>query len=665
MSGITIPPTWDSKQNSADNLRKLVIAQMIGFGSHKGQLTELLESLTTQAVVNGKLVYSPRFELKNKTCDYTSNESMFLKNIVGVDDSGLQDICDASGDADNIWFNWRRRFGFDKVDYDLAISVLGDMMAGVSTIDIESTMVSYWKDKLKLNPDYILPDSTGLLADRVTYDAELTGFHFFATDTNLIYTKLSDAVADWDLGVAPVDEFIPWTYADRVPLDYDVNGNNSFSQDASFDRVSGLAFQLRDDGFNPIIETDITRHQAFTMYGDRPPSIIFRDSGGLDITANYSFEVQRAILSMILISGTSFMSKIGTLTKVSESLDITEGLSYLVVGKQSWNASILTSFVDDVSDLNWYAYTQMVDTDPNIREFPVNQDEFFQDIQGDYKALYGQHLWIFRDTFVTSTNIETLSDGLFMYYNGETYLTVDGFRTCTDKQYGEWIFALARIDPVYDSGGIFGIKGFLGDYLSKILNLVGLVVTAIIDVFTQIILLVFKVTGIYWVLLKVGLSDNNIEAIAEVIAHVILVIVTIGLSEYLELAYATAGVEGATFGATEVVGLTAVAVSEMTFLEVVAQVASLGVSADNNIKLQEAEEEAVRRKLKREEEKELEEEIEEYQNLSTTSSSNLDESALLKELLYNPFARYEVQEQMKYGAFNSFESKDPFGRILN
>jgi len=52
------------------------------------------------------------------------------------------------------------------------------------------------------------PDASGLDADMSTHDAEAEGFTYFATDTMMVYTRVTATPGTWDAGVAYVAEVV-------------------------------------------------------------------------------------------------------------------------------------------------------------------------------------------------------------------------------------------------------------------------------------------------------------------------------------------------------------------------------------------------------------------------------------------------------------------------
>jgi len=550
--------------------------------------------------------------------------------LVGIDDDGLAQIC--SSNADNISFNWRKRNGFAKADFSNAVSLMKTRLTDVASIEINSTMVSYWSGKEKNNPDYI------------------EGYW-----TEACPECIPPIESEW---IEPVgEEFIPLTYDDRVPVDFRYAGANAFTSDMCGQAFPTAPFiQRYNDGDNTYPEANIYRNINTSLVESYSPTIVIKNSSGTDISENYDDELKLAIISMILINGSAFMTETGSLTKVSE-VSADEGLSYIVTGKQTFSGTINQSFIDDISDTYWYAHTQ-----PNSSQTDRIFPRIYFETDLGYITSYGQHFWYWRDNNLTDVDIETNSNGLFTttstpYENGEVYLTVEGFKRCSYEDYGRWIFAMANITQSMDSSGFLGIGGFFGDLLKAIVTIVGTILGVIIDVFKKIALLTLKITGIYYVMVAVGLEDF-IDLTTEIMAHIALAILTLGVSEYIQGVYLTSTLSSI---AVESTAFTAYTTSEIAVNSINAGVQGLIESGITGMALktattaygvvsseQQTRIENKQKELDRQREKKVEDELETYKSLSNREETSSSNEELINELNFNPFKRFEVKESLKY-----------------
>jgi hypothetical protein len=79
-----------------------------------------------------------------------------------------------------------------------------DLYFNISTNYFYRKESGVWVFKGTLKGAAFSSDAAGSIADRVNYDAELTGFSFLSLDEGVptLYFKLSDTVGDWDTGTA-------------------------------------------------------------------------------------------------------------------------------------------------------------------------------------------------------------------------------------------------------------------------------------------------------------------------------------------------------------------------------------------------------------------------------------------------------------------------------
>ena len=61
-------------------------------------------------------------QLTGLTGDYQSEQSEFMRNIIGADDAVLQEIFEVN--ADVVDFRWKPRAGFDKSDFQRGLDIL-------------------------------------------------------------------------------------------------------------------------------------------------------------------------------------------------------------------------------------------------------------------------------------------------------------------------------------------------------------------------------------------------------------------------------------------------------------------------------------------------------------------------------------------------------------
>ncbi|NOQ31169.1 MAG: hypothetical protein GQ570_08615 [Helicobacteraceae bacterium] len=617
MTTVEIPSGFQTSPNITESLRQLLIAQSLGFSSHRASVNRQLEVLAPISVVDGRNAFHPYINIKGLTCDYNSPESQLLKEMIGADDEVLQDICEVG--ADTVDLRWKPRSGFNKADFQRALETLEEKIIDVATIEIDSTMVSYWQFKEVENPDYVAG--------------------YWTTD-------------DPPVWVPPVgDEFIPADYDDRVPVPFGYNGISALDTDSLLSGAIGEPFQQRTTLGIPK-EFDIYRYPEFEMEGTYLTSVVFKNAGGTDITSSYDSLVLQAIVSMILVNGTSFMAG-GTLVKKGETLDAVDE-SYFVEGTQSYTAVILQSFIDDVSDTSWYAYT--IGTNDDDRDYPKSEEpsslyEFY------YHPYFATHLWNMRDEFYTMENIEQLSDGLFFYYGGLLYLDSDKFKDIGIYEYSTWITGLAFINVYTDTGGCCGLGGIVGDLLGSIMSFIGIIIEGIADAIAPITILWQKIDGLYWILRGLGFSHEDLKKIYATTDRLFITIVITFFTGGGYSAYQA----GASFGSalstayTNFATLSGTITSSVGSAVVVAvRVAMVTYSA---VMVVEAKNMSVNA------ESQASQEEEESEDEDTNSMS--EDNDYLRELNYNPFARMEYREAMKHESFYSFETKDPYSKILN
>ncbi len=620
MPRLPIPAGFGQSKNITKDAKQVIVSQALAFGASKGKFTKLMKSVngtriitahhedgsTSEVEVFGKPNIGPAMG------DPESEAVEMLELMIGLDEEGRQHIYDvyAQDAVENLILDWKTRQGYEVHDWERGLDLLSAQVFHIDTVELAGYNISY-------------------------------GFDY--TDNATL----------------------------RVPKRIDRFGDIQKTLNEAGMDEEGFNYPFSPPDTNIIVDIKPEYIMGSTVQGAL--EVTFKDSSGNNITNTVQDITRKAVASLIIANNGKFMEHIST-SKLSEKLvTISTGASpkqyYEIQSKDVYKCTILNGFSSESNHLN-NTFEHPDPEDGLTRYVPKVHDEndsrYLQ-----YVEYYLADFWIFRDATWTDHHIEKLTDGLFVYNkpipgvngvvysNGTVHLVVDKFNRVSQNDYFKYVTNLIALEvKTKDSSGCCGIGGFIGDLLGSFVGFIG----AVVGVATDLVLVILEITGAYSLLIAVGFSEENIELIARVIATIILAYLTLGVSEYIQIASAAAQVGTAASAAVAaelsvslVVGLATEAIivnlSTNTVLTVVQFAGKLAPLAGMNIGQTEVGESSVE-----------EQEEAEQNTYNKRAGSAGDKDTILRELNYNPFARQELARLQRYPSMQ--EKPNPLDNLM-
>ncbi len=620
MPKLPIPAGFGQSGKTLEDAKQVIVAQSMAFAASKGKFTKLMKSVagtkiitahhkdgsTSQVEVFGKPNIGPA--MKNPESEAVE----MLELMIGMDDEARQEMYDvyAQDGVKSLILNWKTRQYYELDDWKKGLKLLALQMVDIDTIELVGCNISY-------------------------------GEHYTEDPLQRVPKRI-DRFKD-------IQKILNEAGTDEQGFDYPRYPPNT----------------------NVVL--DIMPEYVMGSLEQGVLEVTLRDSLGNDITDSIKIQTRKAIASLIVSNNGNFVEWVST-TKLSEKeIKIIDGYPYQIYyevrSKDIFKASILPTFEEEINHLN-NTFPHRHPKEGITRDVPKGEasglDDYLQ-----YKHYYLADFWIFRDKNWADFTMGEQTNDLFVYdkrlpqagelfFNtGALHLAVDKFNKVSQKDYFEYVTNLISIDvETKDSSGCCGIGGFVGDLLGTFVNMIG----AIAGTATELVLIVLKVTGQYYLLKAIGFSEQNIELIARVIATIVLTIITAGVSEYMQIANTAAklGTAYSTFVASELsvslivhlgIETTIANFSTNTILTVVEYAGKLAPLAGMRIG------------ETRQGESSIEEQEEAEQNIYNKGAGLAgDESEKLRELNYNPFARQELARLQRYPSMQ--EKPNPLDNLM-
>lgn len=436
-------PKFNISKNLANDLRNIEIAKMLSTGWYKGKFDYHMRKAGCVKNINGKEYYTNmiissdanNFLVKD-TVGYHKAEVLRLMGFEDEDLDQLKQTWNTKG-VDGIYQRWIAKDEMSKDLFQRYIKQMKEDLKDVTTIEIEYELQAYKKD-------------------------------VYTTDTSRVYNSKQSI------------------FGDR--LQWGTSKDNDLSKWKTNNRFYNL-------------DNIIVRDKELS-YGNK---ITFYN-GTIDVTDTIPMLLQDAVKSMIAYSGIDFMDRISS-EKIGEkeytfkklySYPLEEEIYIVPIGKETFNATIKSSFEEDNNSVHYKRYTAICDQtrirgsretkSTNCREEINTEDEriplnnsiknyinipyMAKDFWSYTKYEVGQNDYVI-DIF--GKKIIRESDKFLFYNSGNNdvgaYIDVHEFKKISIEDVGFYFGNYFDIKVTQKSGGFFtGFIGFVAGILGKIFN---------------------------------------------------------------------------------------------------------------------------------------------------------------------------------------------------
>lgn len=436
-------PKFEVSEDLAKALRNIEIAKALSAGWYKGQFDYYLRKLGYITMINGEEYYKSAYgDIRGLQHDFFNKgtKGYYLAEyfrLLGMEDEDLKELqrTSTANKVDGVYHSWKAKEGLSNKQFKRHLLNMRNELINVDAIEVDYENQRYKTSAYPLEASRIYNSKDSLYGDTLQY-GEIQGGY----------------------------------------------GDDGWSTD------------------NRIFNLDTIQTKT-VLYGFGKAIRFYKL--GVDVTNNYSDELKYAVQSMLMYSGNEFMQrtssvKIGELTYNVQKYSINnngETDHYTsVIGKETFDATIKQTFLDDENDRHFLRYTSYCISEGGkggrhycgIREDMLDGRSPLEStsIQFGTKIVvyYTNAFWKYT-RYIHSSNSSVLllqpivnaGDEFLFYSTGDrnlgAYIKASEFKKLSMDDIGYYIGEYFDIRVTVDKGGWFsGFVGFIAGMLGRLFD---------------------------------------------------------------------------------------------------------------------------------------------------------------------------------------------------